>query len=137
VGFATGMVDLVLPDELADEQAAAALRVDATALERRVHAARVWAAGRFCGLPIALIGLDGAGGAVLQEAADRPDGIAAVVVDSRFPDLSTGLGALRAPVLFIAESGDPAVLLRVAAACDHLHSEYALATVRGPRTGIS
>jgi len=28
-------------------------------------------------------------------------------------------------------------LSRVAAACDHLHSEYGLATVRGPRTGSS
>ncbi len=137
VGFATVMVDVISPEELADEPGAAALRVEPTELERRVHAARSWAQGRFGGIPVALIGFEGAGAAVLQEAADRPEGIWAVVVDSRFPDLATRLSCLRAPVLFVSESTDAGCLTRIGTACEELHCEYGLATVRGPRTGVS
>ena len=136
-GFATVMVDVIAPEELSDEAGAAALRIEPTELERRVHRARSWAQGRFTGLPMALVGFDGAGPAVLQEAADRPEGLCAVVVDSRFPDLATRLSSLRAPVLFICESSDVAGLAHVGAACDGLRCEYGLATVPGPRTGVS
>jgi putative phosphoribosyl transferase len=136
-GFATVMVDLLTPDELADEASAAAFRVQPVWLQRRVHEARRWVEARFGDLPLALIGTGGAGAAVLQEAADRPAGIWAVVVDSRFPDLASRLSTLRAPVLFVSESGDPAALARVGSACDHLRCEYGLATVPGPRSGAS
>ena len=136
-GFATLMVDLITVDEQEDQLSAAALRIDTTELERRLHAARVWAQSRFGSLPLALIGFDGAGAAVLQEAADRPDGIWAVVVDSSFPDYATHLAPLRAPVLFIAETGDVSGLSRIGAVCDHLQTEYGLATVRGARSGVT
>jgi putative phosphoribosyl transferase len=136
-GFATALVDLLTPAEVADEAGAAALRVHPTELEVRLHAALVWVHARFGNLPVSLVGFDGAGAAALQEAADHPGEVRAVVVDSRFPDLAASLDGLEAPALFIAETGDPAVLQRIAAVCDRVPAEHGIAVVAGPRTGSS
>lgn len=134
-GFATALVDLLTPAEVADDVGAAALRIHPTDLEIRLHAALLWAHARFGNLPVALIGFDGAGAAALQEAADHPGQIRAVVVDSRFPDLAASLESLHAPTLFISETGDPATLGRIAAVCDRIPAEHGIAVVPGPRTG--
>jgi putative phosphoribosyl transferase len=134
-GFATALVDLLTAAEVADEVGAAALRIHPTALEIRLHAALVWVHARFGTLPISLVGFDGAGAAALQEAADHPGEIRAVVVDSRYPDRAASLDALDAPALFIAESGDPAGLARITSVCDRVRAEHGIAVVAGPRTG--
>jgi putative phosphoribosyl transferase len=134
-GIATALVDLLTPAEVADEVGAAVLRVHPIELEIRLHAALVWVQSRFGNLPVGLVGFDGAGAAALQEAADRPGEIRAVVVDSRFPDLAASLETLQVPVLFIAETGDPATLRRIAAVCDRIPAEHGIALVPGPRTG--
>ncbi|HEY6912492.1 MAG TPA: hypothetical protein VI356_24135 [Myxococcales bacterium] len=136
-GFATALVDLLTPAEVADDVGAAALRVHPTELEIRLHAALLWTQARFGNLPVAVVGFDGAGAAALQEAADHPGEIRAVVVDSRFPDLAAALESLHAPALFIAETGDPATLGRIAAVCDRIPAEHGIAVVPGPRTGSS
>jgi putative phosphoribosyl transferase len=134
-GFATALVDLLTPAEVADDAGAAALRVRPTELEIRLHAALVWVQARFGNLPVALVAFDGAGAAALQEAADHPGEIRAVVVDSRYPDLAGSLESLHAPALFVAETGDPATLRRIAAVCDRIPAEHGIAIVPGPRTG--
>ena len=136
-GFATALVDLLTPAEVADEVGAAALRIHPTELEIRLHAALAWVRARFGNLPVFLVGFDGAGAAALQEAADHPGEVRAIVVDSRFPDLAASLESLATPALFIAETGDPATLQRISAVCDRVAAEHGIALVAGPRTGSS
>ena len=132
-GFATLMIDIIPPGVSEEEQAA--LRIDVDELAARIHAARRWL-HHLPPLPLALIGIGGAGAGALVEAACDRKPVAALVVDCRWPDLAgNALDRLRAPVLFISERGDLVALDRIEVACARLRSEHGLATVDGPRSG--
>ena len=138
VGLATVMVDLVSPEESADVEAAAALRVDVEELAARLHAVREWLRRQrgLGALPLTIVGVGGAGAAALYEAACDPRPVAALVVDCRWPDLAgCALDRVRAPVLFVAEEEDPVALDRIAKACLRLRCEHGLARVAGLRAG--
>lgn len=112
-GFATLLIDLLTPEEKAEDLVTARLRFDIPLLGERVVAA-VDALGQeaaTAGLPLGLFGSSTGAAAALIAAAERPEAVRAVVSRGGRPDLAgEALTRVQAPTLLIVGGEDVPVL---------------------------
>ncbi|NYT95234.1 dienelactone hydrolase family protein [Salinispora sp. H7-4] len=109
----TVLVDLLTPDEEVADARTAQLRFDIGRLAGRLSAIVDWlATGEPVGaVPIGLFGASTGAAAALVAAAERPDGVGAVVSRGGRPDLAgPALGRVRAPTLLLVGGRDDQVL---------------------------
>lgn len=112
-GCATLLLDLLTPEEEADEAMGGRLRFDVERLGRRLAAVTEWVRRRPQTGPLAVgyFGASTGAAAAIIAAAAAPQAIGAVVSRGGRPDLAgQTLGALRAPVLLIVGGADVEVL---------------------------
>ena len=133
-GYGTLLLDLLTEAEERIDARTKALRFDIALLAGRLTDAADWLRGReeAGDLPLAAFGASTGAAAALVLAADRPDGIAAVISRGGRPDLAgDALDRVRAPVLLIVGGADRAVLELNRAAAARLTSPHAVAVVPG------
>jgi putative phosphoribosyl transferase len=140
-GFGTLLVDLLTPEEEAEDLVTRRLRFDVRLLADRVIGAIDWLDAdavvgdlppRLRHLPLGCFGASTGAAAALIAAAERPDRIAAVVSRGGRPDLAgDALRQVRAPTLLIVGSSDPEVLELNRQAQRLLSSESQLEIVPG------
>ncbi|WP_028193030.1 dienelactone hydrolase family protein [Salinispora pacifica] len=109
----TVLVDLLTPDEEVADARTAQLRFDIDRLAGRLSAIVDWlATGAPVGaVPIGLFGASTGAAAALVAAAERPEGVGAVVSRGGRPDLAgPALGRVRAPTLLLVGGLDDQVL---------------------------
>lgn len=109
----TVLVDLLTPDEEVADARTAQLRFDIDRLASRLSAIVDWlATGEPVGaVPIGLFGASTGAAAALVAAAERPEGVGAVVSRGGRPDLAgPALGRVRAPTLLLVGGLDDQVL---------------------------
>lgn len=109
----TVLVDLLTPDEEVADARTAQLRFDIDRLAGRLSAIVDWlATGDPVGaVPIGLFGASTGAAAALVAAAERPEGVGAVVSRGGRPDLAgPALGRVRAPTLLLVGGLDDQVL---------------------------
>jgi putative phosphoribosyl transferase len=116
-GFATVLVDLLLPPEAGARECAAWTELAIDELARRVFSARSWIASQpeLQGLPIVLFGQGAGAAAALVSAGAQPCGVSAVIARDGSPDtVGLALESIRAPALLMVEtaSGRVAQCLR-------------------------
>lgn len=112
-GFATLLLDLLSADEHEADQSTREYRFDIPLLAGRlVHAIdHVRHAVNLEGLRVGIFGASTGAAAALIAAAERPDGVAAVVSRGGRPDLAgDALDKVRAPVLLIVGGLDAGVI---------------------------
>jgi putative phosphoribosyl transferase len=112
-GLATLLLDLLTADEEQAERRTGHLRFDIGLLADRLAAAIDWVGGEpeTAELPLGLFGASTGAAAALVAAADRPNGVGAVVSRGGRPDLAgEALGRVRAPTLLIVGGRDAPVL---------------------------
>lgn len=129
-GLATLLFDLLSPDEAADRRKV----FDIALLGQRVQEAMQWARQRpdIAGLSQCLFGASTGAAAALVAAANRPQGIAAVVSRGGRPDLAPGhLPLVQAPTLLIVGAEDVDVLELNRWALRQLHCSKRLEVVPG------
>jgi alpha-beta hydrolase superfamily lysophospholipase len=120
-GFATVLVDLLLPAEAGSPERAAWTNLQTMELARRIASARAFVAHRpeLSKLPLVLLGQGAGAAAVVLSAGARPAGIAAVIARGPLP---TGpkhaFDSLRAP-RFLSSESDPGAGARAASAWLH------------------
>jgi putative phosphoribosyl transferase len=134
VGFATLLLDLLTPEEAAEDGATGRLRFDVGLLAGRVVAATRWIAARpdTSALRLGYFGASTGAAAALVAAAAEPDRVAAVVSRGGRPDLveRATLERVRAPVLLVVGGRDEPVLELNRAVLPFLHAAR-LEVVRG------
>ena len=111
-GFGTLLLDLLTaPEALADE-ATGEHRFDVAMLGRRVVAAIDWVRGHPTAPgAVALFGASTGAAAALMAAAERPDGVRAVISRGGRPDLAgSALALVRAPTLLVVGGHDVPVV---------------------------
>lgn len=129
-GFATLLLDLLLPSERHDQNG----RLDVALLAQRLLAAIDWAQSSplLAPLPLGLFGASTGAAVALEAAAQRPEAVAALVSRGGRPDLAfEALGSVRCPTLLIVGGGDVDVLELNAWAAAHLHAFHDLVVVPG------
>ena len=119
-GLATLLLDLLTPEEDAEDTRTGRVRFDVGLLGERVVGAIDWLGAeavvgdlppRLHDAPIGCFGASTGAAAALIAAADRADRVAAVVSRGGRPDLAAGaLGRVTAPTLLIVGGDDPDVL---------------------------
>jgi dienelactone hydrolase len=112
-GLATLLLDLLTPEEDAEDQRTRRLRFDVALLGERVVAAIDWLAGKdeLAELPVGCFGASTGAAAALVAAAARPGKVGAVVSRGGRPDLAgDALPGVRAPTLLIVGGEDTEVL---------------------------
>ena len=112
-GFATLLLDLLTPEEDAEDQRTRRLRFDVALLGERVVAAIDWLAGKdeLAELPVGCFGASTGAAAALLAAAARPGKVGAVVSRGGRPDLAgDALPGVRGPTLLIVGGEDTEVL---------------------------
>jgi dienelactone hydrolase len=112
-GLATLLMDLLTEEEELTEMYTAHLRFDVGLLADRLVAATDWLAHDIhtVGLSIGYFGASTGAGAALVAAANRPDGIGAVVSRGGRPDLAgNALPSVQAPTLLIVGGDDGVVI---------------------------
>ena len=112
-GLATLLVDLLTPDEEAEDRYTAHLRFDVGMLAERLVGAVAWLRRNpgTAVLPVGIFGASTGGGAALVAAARLPGEVAAVVSRGGRPDLAGGaLPDVRAPTLLIVGGDDVPVI---------------------------
>ena len=112
-GLATLLLDLLTPEEDAEDQRTRRLRFDVALLGERVVAAIDWLAGEdeLAELPVGCFGASTGAAAALVAAAARPWKVGAVVSRGGRPDLAgDALPVVRAPTLLIVGGADTEVL---------------------------
>jgi alpha-beta hydrolase superfamily lysophospholipase len=109
-GFATLLVDLILPAEAGAPEQAAFVRTETAELARRIRAARAFveATLQLSMLPLVLFGEGAGADAVLLSASARPAGVAAVVARGSRNGSKPGVASLRVPLLVCAEQSPEA-----------------------------
>jgi putative phosphoribosyl transferase len=133
-GMATLLMDLLTPQEEAEDLRTRELRFDVGRLADRVVAAIDWLAlePSTRGLPVGLFGASTGAGAALLAAAARPDVVAAVVSRGGRPDLAgDALDRVQAPSLFIVGGRDDYVLDLNRRAMERMQSPVRLEVVPG------
>jgi putative phosphoribosyl transferase len=133
-GLATLLIDLLTPDEEAEDLHTARLRFDIGLLSARVVGATAWLGQepQTRDLRIGYFGASTGAAAALEAAAALPDVVAAVVSRGGRPDLAgSALPRVRAPVLLIVGGNDPQVLELNRAALAQLRCEQQLSIVPG------
>lgn len=116
-GFATVLVDLIMPAEAGAPEQAAFVRTDTAELARRIRAARsfVEAIPGLSTLPLVLFGQGAGADAALLSATARPAGIASVIVRGARDGSKLRLASVRAPLLVCAEKSPEACARSVSA----------------------
>jgi dienelactone hydrolase len=112
-GFATLLLDLLTREEEAIDLRTREYRFDIDRLGHRVVAAIDWAAGEsdISELPIACFGASTGAAAALIAAAERPNGVRAVISRGGRPDLAgEALPRVQAPTLLIVGGADDVVI---------------------------
>jgi dienelactone hydrolase len=112
-GFATLLLDLLTREEEAIDLRTHEYRFDIDRLGHRVVAAIDWAAGEsdISDLPIACFGASTGAAAALIAAAERPNGVRAVISRGGRPDLAgDALPRVQAPTLLIVGGADDVVI---------------------------
>jgi pimeloyl-ACP methyl ester carboxylesterase len=112
-GFATLLLDLLTRAEEAIDLRTREYRFDIDRLGHRVVAAIDWAAGESdtSELPIACFGASTGAAAALIAAAERPNGVRAVISRGGRPDLAgDALPRVQAPTLLIVGGADDVVI---------------------------
>jgi putative phosphoribosyl transferase len=114
-GFATVLVDLLLPAEAASPELAAWARLQTVELARRIASARAFIEQRreLSRLPLVLFGQGAGAGAALLSAGARPRGVAAVIAQGLLERSKMALEAVRAPV-FLSSEASPEACARAA-----------------------
>jgi pimeloyl-ACP methyl ester carboxylesterase len=111
--FATLLIDLLTRAEETIDLRTRQYRFDIDRLGNRVVAAIDWAGGEsdLSGLPIACFGASTGAAAALVAAADRPNGVRAVISRGGRPDLAgEALARVQAPTLLIVGGADDVVI---------------------------
>jgi len=111
--LATLLIDLLTRDEEAVDDRTAHLRFDIGLLAGRLIAVADWLAHapETAHLPVGLFGASTGAAAALVAAAERPEGVRAVVSRGGRPDLAgTALGRVQAPTLLIVGGRDVPVI---------------------------
>jgi dienelactone hydrolase len=132
-GLATLLIDLLTPQEEAEDAVSGHLRFDITLLARRLEAATAWlheepSAGD---LPVGYFGASTGGGAGLVAAADRAE-VFAVVSRGGRPDLAgPALPRVKAPTLLIVGGDDVPVVALNRAAAAAMRTEVRIEIVPG------
>jgi putative phosphoribosyl transferase len=132
--LATLLVDLLSPGEEALDRRTRELRFDIGLLARRLAAAvaRVRDEPSLQDLPVGYFGASTGAAAALVAAADRPDGIGAVVSRGGRPDLAGDrLADVAAPTLLIVGGADTTVLDLNRRAAGRMRGEVAVEVVPG------
>jgi putative phosphoribosyl transferase len=109
----TLLIDLLTRDEEEIDASSAHLRFDVALLAARLGEIMEWLGGRpaTSGFSLGLFGASTGAAAALVAAAERPEGVAAVVSRGGRPDLAgAALERVRAPTLLIVGARDAAVL---------------------------
>jgi pimeloyl-ACP methyl ester carboxylesterase len=112
-GLGTLLFDLLTEEEEYQERYTRHLRFDIGLLARRLIAATDWLARRpeASGLKVGYFGASTGAGAALVAAAERPEGVGAVVSRGGRPDLAgDALRRVEAPTLLIVGSRDTVVI---------------------------
>jgi len=133
-GLATLLVDLLTEDEEREDARTRHLRFDIRLLAGRLAAATAWLgdASETAGLPVGYFGASTGAAAAVVAAANRPEGVAAVVSRGGRPDLAgDALEGVRAPTLLIVGSLDEPVLGMNRDALARLRCEKELRIVEG------
>jgi putative phosphoribosyl transferase len=134
-GLATLLMDLLTPEEEAEDLRTGRLRFDIPLLAGRVIGAIDWLErdDTLSGLPVGLFGASTGAAAALAAAAARPGAVRAVVSRGGRPDLAgpDALRGVRAPTLLIVGALDAEVLALNRAAAAELPCEHRVAVVAG------
>jgi dienelactone hydrolase len=112
-GLATLLMDLLTPEEEAEDRYTGHLRFDIDLLAERLVAATDWLAQQpqTAGWPVGYFGASTGAGAALVAAARRPDAVGAVVSRGGRPDLAgAALARVKAPTLLIVGGRDEPVI---------------------------
>ncbi|MEU7278332.1 dienelactone hydrolase family protein [Streptomyces sp. NPDC045431] len=131
----TLLLDLLTQQEERVDMVTAELRFDIALLGRRMTATVDWLGTEpdTAGLPVGLFGASTGAAAALVAAAERPDGVRAVVSRGGRPDLAGDevLPAVRAPVLLVVGGEDHQVLRLNEEAAERLSAPYRIHVVPG------
>jgi dienelactone hydrolase len=133
-GLATVLADLLTLEEEKLDARTGALRFDIGLLATRVIALVDWASDYepAAGLAVGLFGASTGAAAALVAAAERPNGVAAVVSRGGRPDLAgQHLLSVRQPTLLIVGGRDEGVIELNRQAMEHLAGESLLVIVPG------
>ncbi len=132
--IATLLMDLLTPDEEAQDMVTAQYRFDIPILAERVMGATDWATTdkATLHLPIGLFGASTGAAAALVAAAVRPELVRAVVSRGGRPDLAAkSLANVRAPTLLIVGGDDEPVIVLNRQALEKLECEKKLEIIPG------
>jgi pimeloyl-ACP methyl ester carboxylesterase len=133
-GLATLLMDLLTPEEEAQDMRTAELRFDVRLLGDRVTATIDWldSEPQLAELPVGCFGASTGAAAALLAAAERPQRVRAVVSRGGRPDLAAeALERVGAPTLLIVGGRDTEVIRLNRAAQEQLGSETKLVIVPG------
>jgi dienelactone hydrolase len=133
-GFATLLIDLLTPEEDAEDRRTSALRFDIPLLAHRVEMVVDWIGAQpsLANLPLGLFGASTGAGAALQAAAARPGRVAAIVSRGGRPDLAgDALRDVDAPTLLLVGGDDQPVTDLNRQAVERMQSDVTLEIVPG------
>ena len=133
-GLGTLLMDLLTPQEEAVDVRTRELRFDITLLAERLAGATDWLAEQPDTRPLRVgyFGASTGGGAALVAAAERPDGVGAVVSRGGRPDLAgEALRLVRAPTLLIVGGNDVPVIAMNEDAMARMRAEVRLEIIPG------
>jgi putative phosphoribosyl transferase len=133
-GLATLLIDLLTAAEEREDARTARLRFDIRLLATRLGSASDWLLGNTATahLRIGYFGASTGAGAALVAAAERADGVGAVVSRGGRPDLAIPvLGRVKAPTLLIVGGLDLPVIDMNREAIEHLSVEKRLEIIPG------
>jgi dienelactone hydrolase len=133
-GFATLLLDLLTREEDAIDLRTREYRFDIDRLAHRVVAAIDWAGGEsdIAELPIACFGASTGAAAALIAAAERPNGVRAVISRGGRPDFAgDALPRVQAPTLLIVGGADDVVIELNRAAMQRMRVHVELEIIPG------
>jgi putative phosphoribosyl transferase len=133
-GWATLLMDLLMPEEEAIDLRTHELRFDIARLAARLTGAVDWLAqqDRTDNLPLALFGASTGAAAALVTAAERPERVCLVISRGGRPDLAgNALTRVQAPTLFIIGERDEQVRELNEAAAAVMSAPVSIETVPG------
>lgn len=133
-GLGTLLIDLLTREEEAVDMVTAELRFDIPLLARRLVGATDWLqdSPETRDLAVGYFGASTGGGAALVAAAERPEGVKAVVSRGGRPDLAgEALARVQAPTLLIVGGDDAPVIELNRLAMERLRAETRLEIIPG------
>ncbi len=131
-GFGTLLLDLLTPEEQAEDRATAHMRFDVALLAERVIGATDWLGQQSDtrDLRVGYVGASTGAAAALMAGAARPRVVGAIVSRGGRPDLAgSALPLVEAPTLFLVGGADAVVLGLTHAAMAEMRGEVALSVI--------